>query len=374
MADSISLTASMRANLLALQSTVNMMGRTQERLASGKKVNSALDNPTNYFTAQSHTARANDLLGFKDAISESIQTIKAADTAITGIKTLIESAKALAEDAKGALGSTANSQTLSINTLTGLSAGATVVIGGDTFTAVSGSASATQFDITSLNTAAVSLANAVNQGGAMNASVSGSTLTISSATTGATMVANDIQFNAALNSVFTESSIGSGTEFANKVSKYNTMISQLNDLQADAFYKGKNLLKGGDDMTVRFGNNHTLSVGAFDGTASGLGLSTTATWTNETTIQADIDKLTNALDTLKINSSNLSSNLSIVQMRSDWITSVSNVLQTGADNLVNADTNEEGANMLMLQTRQSLSTSALSMAAQSAQSVLKLFG
>jgi flagellin-like hook-associated protein FlgL len=149
-------------------------------------------------------------------------------------------------------------------------------------------------------------------------------------------------------------------------------MSQLNDLKADAFYKGKNLLNA-ETMTVRFGNSHTLDVAGFNGSAGGLGLTTSAAWTSETTIQTDIDLMTTALSNLRIESSKLSSNLSIVNTRSEWITNIAATLSTGADNLVNADSNEEGANMLMLQTRQSLSTSALSMAAQSAQSVLRLF-
>lgn len=372
----------MRSNLLSLQSTVKLLDRTQERLATGKKVNSALDNPTNFFTAQSHTSRANDLLSFKDAISEAIQTVKAADAAITGIKTLIESAKALAEDAKGVLNESSYSQTLTIDSITSLAGGNTISIGGSTFTAVTSAGSQALGDqnfyigATAADTAA-NLAAAINSFGEtkdMNAGVAGVTLTITAAS-GTSLEDGDVAFDAALSSVFSESSIGSGTELADKVAQYARTMDQLNDLRSDAFYKGKNLLSASDNMTVRFGNNHTLVVNSFDGTVSGLSLNATANvgWNSETNIQVDIDKLNTALDTLKVKSSALSSNLSIIQMRSDWISSVSNILQTGADNLVNADTNEEGANMLMLQTRQSLSTSALSMSAQSAQSVLKLF-
>lgn len=373
----------MRSNLLSLQSTVKLLDRTQERLATGKKVNSALDNPTNFFTAQSHTSRANDLLSFKDAISEAIQTVKAADAAITGIKTLIESAKALAEDAKGVLNESAYSQSLTIDSIASLAGGSTISIGGDTFTAVTSVGSQTLGDqnfyigATAADTAA-NLAAAINSNVEstkdMNAAVAGVTITVT-AVSGTSLEDGDVAFDAALSSVFSESSIGSGTELADKVAQYAETMNQLNDLRSDAFYKGKNLLTASDNMTVRFGNNHTLVVDAFDGTVSGLSLNATANvgWNSETNIQVDIDKLNTALDTLKVKSSALSSNLSIIQMRSDWISSVSNILQTGADNLVNADTNEEGANMLMLQTRQSLSTSALSMSAQSAQSVLKLF-
>ena len=79
----ISLTASMRSNLLSLQSTQKLMDTTQDRLSTGKKVNSAMDNPTNYFTAQSLTARANDLDALMDSIGQAISTLETADQGIT---------------------------------------------------------------------------------------------------------------------------------------------------------------------------------------------------------------------------------------------------------------------------------------------------
>ena len=384
MASNISLTSGMRQNLLALQTTNVLQELTQQRLATGKKVNTALDNPTNFFTALSHTNRANDLLAFKDAISESIQTIKATDNAISAITKLIESAKALAEDAKGAIGQSSFSQTLTINTLTGFTGGNTINIGGTTFTAQTSAGSqvagGTNFFIgTSTATAAFNLASAINnyaETRPVNASVSGSTLTISS-TAGTSMQATDIETTLA--TVFTESAIGSGAELTAKVAKYASFISQINDLKSDAFYKGKNLLGGAaggtNDMTVRFGNSHTLTVSSFDGSTSGLAINATATanWATEANITTDVTALENALSTLRIKSADLSSNLAIINTRDEWITNIAATLQTGADKLTLADSNEEGANMLMLQTRQSISTSALSMSAQAAQSVLRLF-
>jgi flagellin len=81
-----------------------------------------------------------------------------------------------------------------------------------------------------------------------------------------------------------------------------------------------------------------------------------------------------ALSTLRQGSSKMSSSLSIIKVRQDFSTNMINTLTAGADKLTLADANEEGANMLMLQTRQSLSTTALSLSAQAAKSVLKLFG
>jgi len=98
----ISLTAGMRSNLLSLQSTTTLLDRTQSRLASGKKVNTALDNPTNFFAAQNHTQRAEDLTSRKDGMSEAIQGVKAADKGISGITALIEAAKGLIQSARSA--------------------------------------------------------------------------------------------------------------------------------------------------------------------------------------------------------------------------------------------------------------------------------
>lgn len=99
MAD-ITLTASMRNNLVNLQSTAALLGQTQERLATGKAVNSALDNPTNFFAAAAHTQRANDLTARKDGMNEAIQGIQAANTGVTGLTSLLQSAKGILETAR----------------------------------------------------------------------------------------------------------------------------------------------------------------------------------------------------------------------------------------------------------------------------------
>jgi flagellin len=100
MAQEVTLTAAMRANLISLQSTEALLGRTQERLATGKKVNSALDNPLNYFAAAAHNERANQLTTRKDGMGEAIQTIKAANNGVQGIKSMLENLRGLAEAAR----------------------------------------------------------------------------------------------------------------------------------------------------------------------------------------------------------------------------------------------------------------------------------
>lgn len=95
----IALTSSMRTNLLSLKNTSAKVDRTQERLATGKRVNSALDNPTNFFAAQAHINRASDLSARKDSMIEAIQNGKAADAGIKAITSLIETAKGIAGSA-----------------------------------------------------------------------------------------------------------------------------------------------------------------------------------------------------------------------------------------------------------------------------------
>ncbi len=95
----ITLTASVRSNLSTLQSTATLIGQTQERLATGKKVNSALDNPNSFFTAASLNSRASDLSNLQDDIGQSVSTLEAADKGISSINDLLDSAKAKAEQA-----------------------------------------------------------------------------------------------------------------------------------------------------------------------------------------------------------------------------------------------------------------------------------
>src|SRR6202166_3525158 len=93
------LSAGVRQNLLSLQSTAALLSTTQGRLATGKKVNSALDNPSNFFTSQSLSNRANDLSALLDSIGQAQQTLNAADQGITSLTNLVQSAKSIANQA-----------------------------------------------------------------------------------------------------------------------------------------------------------------------------------------------------------------------------------------------------------------------------------
>src|ERR1700751_5991820 len=95
----VTLTAAVRQNLLSLQGTANLLATTQPRLATGKKVNTALDNPTNFFTAQGLDNRASDISNLLDGIGNGVQVLQAANTGITSLQKLIDSAKSIATQA-----------------------------------------------------------------------------------------------------------------------------------------------------------------------------------------------------------------------------------------------------------------------------------
>src|SRR3954447_17855444 len=95
----IVLSASVRQNLLSLQSTADLLSTTQNRLATGKKVNSALDNPTNFFTAASLNSRASDINNLLDGIGNGVQILQAANTGISSLNKLVDTAKSLANQA-----------------------------------------------------------------------------------------------------------------------------------------------------------------------------------------------------------------------------------------------------------------------------------
>jgi len=390
----ISLTSGMRSNLTTLQSTAKLLDRTQNRLSTGKKVNSAIDNPTSFFAAQSLNSRASIIDGLKDAMGQAIQTVQAADKGITAITSLIEQAKGVAQAAAAAPASSgAKTVSLTIGA-SGIAVGSTVFFGIVTLTATdNGSPGSGEFYIGgSAEMDALALTNAINSNGTLtnagySASAEGLVVTISYAPGGtpANFTEGDITGTAITGGSVTEATVEPTTELSSLQTQYNGILDQIDMLAADSSYKGKNLLTGSTGtglLTVKFEGTHSLDVVGFDATSGQGGTGglkvTDAEWTTAgdaaAAISADLTKLDNALTTLRQNAAAFSANLSIITTRQDFSTNMVTTLTDGADKLTLADTNEEGANMLMLQTRQSLGTTALSLSAQAAQSVLRLFG
>lgn len=275
----ITLTRGMRSSLFDSQQTAKLMDRTASRLSSGLKVQTALDDPINFFAAQGHTQRASDLAQRKDEMGEAIQTIRTANNGIEAILDLVAAAKSSAQ-------------------------------------------SALAIDATS------------------------------------TTSAQDYKDRSAL------------------LVQFEVLRSQIDELARDSGYKGTNFLQQ-STLTVEFAEQtgkSNLTITGFDGDTSGLSISSgTDVWTQDSDITSAISTLDTARAELRSRTKELSNSLSTVTVRQEFTEQMINTLNQGAADLTNADMNEEGANMLMLQTRQQLSTNSLNLASQAAQAVLRLF-
>ena len=382
----VSLTAGMRSNLFSLQQTAKLMDQTAIRLNTGKKVNSALDDPISYFTAKGHMSRVADLGTLKNGMSEGIQTITAANSGIESVIALIESAKSKAVSAKSAEAGGTGFDTATI-TLVGVGASDTITVNGTLYTATDAdvTAGAKEFnigvgqyatEITALNLASVVNSTDETAGTVKNVTADVSGTTLSLASTYASMAADTITSSSAAAFTASMTLVAASDERASLAAQYETLVTQIQGLRDDAGYKGVNLMSLDDTLTVDFEGAHKLTVDGFDATiVTGLGMGLTAQlgWSSDDDIDADIAAMNAAISKLESNASSLASSLSIVSARQDFTENMMNALTTGADNLTLADMNEEGANMLMLQTQQALGTNSLSLAAQTAQGVLRLF-
>lgn len=378
MASNITLSSSVRQNLLSLQNTADLMSTTQNRLATGKKVNSALDNPSNFFTSQALNNRASDLNSLLDSIGQAQQTLKAADQGITSVTKLVESAKSIAKQAQQ---SAAPDTTYALS-ITGTPTVDDTLVNGlsGTFTVQVGSGAVQSIDLSGLTTAAgfqsaleglTGVTATLSGGNVSITSTSSETVTIGGTDAAALVGAGNVGVATPTATIATPS-----TARTNLQNQYNDILSQIDALAADASYNGINLLNG-DDLKVVFNEDGSSSqtITGVDFTASGLSLTSLSgsEFQTNSAIDSVISDLDGALSSLRSQAAQFGSNLTTVQIRQDFTKNMVNTLQTGADNLVLADTNEEGANLLALQTRQQLSTTALSLSAQADQAVLRLF-
>src|ERR1700694_4801062 len=168
----IVLSASVRQNLLSLQSTADLLATTQNRLSTGKKVNTALDNPTNFFTAAGLDNRASDINNLLDGIGNGVQVLQAANTGLTSLQKLVDTAKSIANQVVQA--PTGYSVKANVTTTVGVAGSASdLTNGGATtlqgktviFTPATGSALTLTFD----NTAGAGKVNSLD---ALNAAIS----------------------------------------------------------------------------------------------------------------------------------------------------------------------------------------------------------
>jgi flagellin-like hook-associated protein FlgL len=413
----ITLTASVRQNLLSLQGTADLLATTQGRLATGKKVNSALDNPTNFFTAAGLDARASDISNLLDSIGNGVQVLQAADTGITSLQKLVDTAKSIANQALQQPSGYSTKASIQF-TGTGVPSAAGVATAADlttsklnggvfTFTNSAGTAvtitvgtSPTTFNPVTKTAQAQSLAQfnqaLADAGVNLSTAITGpDSLTFTStndgagqvitgtaaATAPATLDAINISANAAGGGaggavVAAVPDPVSQTARATLVSQYNQIIQQLTTTAQDASFNGINLLDGNSlKMIFDETGKSTLTIAGVTFNPNGLGLSSLSPgtdFTDNVLTGKVLTALNTASLTLRTQASAFGANLSIVQIRQDFSKKLINVLQTGSSALTLADTNEEAANSQALSTRQSIAVSALSLANQSQQSVLQL--
>jgi flagellin-like hook-associated protein FlgL len=272
----ITLTTAMRSNLLTLQGTQSMIGATQNRLATGLRVNSAVDDPRNFFQSQALNARASDLSRRLDGMGVAIKTIEAADKGIKAMSKVAENMAAIIKQAQDATTDAAR---------------------------------------------------------------------------------------------------------ATLLTQFNELRTQLTNLAEDSGFNGVNLL-GGNNLIVNFNEDasNTATVTAVDWRTTPIGLTAPATgdWATGTTGDGNLTTastaVNTAINTLRTQAATFGSSLTMVKIREDFTKEMVNTLKAGADGLVLADQNEEAANLLALQTRQQLGIQALSLASQSQQGILRLFG
>ena len=347
MAD-ISLTASMRSNLLSLQQTQSLMDTTQERLSTGKKVNSAIDNPSSYYTAQSLTNRASDLSSLLDSMGQAVQTIQAANEGIEAITEFANQAKAIATSAND------TSKAADVENY--------MAQFDEILKQIDGIAKDSGYKGVNLLEAGQELKVVFNEDRS-------SSLTVKSedaSTTG-------LELNKATGE-WTNTSQGSASDYK-KSTQFNA-DSYVYDTKGNV-YKVTSQIEAGNDKEL----SDLVASGVLEATEYTVDISGGVTGSknydivtiDKEAINNSITQVEAAVSKLRNMASVFGNNYSIVEGREEFTENLINVLEEGADKLTLADMNEESANMLALQTRQQLAINSLSLASQAAQSVLSLF-
>jgi flagellin len=375
----ITLTSGIRQNLLSLQQTSADLTTTQEALSTGKAVNSAADNPSAYFTSQSLTNSANSLSALLDQIGQGQQTINAATNGLTGITSLLQQALSTVQQAQSDPFTTAAATTGTVDLAT---SGAPSAAAGNLLISVGSSTATVAITSGEALTAiesAINSASTTTLGGAVTASDTGSTgfLVLNSTSTAFTVASGA---TATALGVTAGAVTGTSTNRTELQSNYNTLLAQLNQLASDSGYNGINLLAG-NNLTIDFNSTATSSL-TIDGVsfnAAGLGLasisgSSTGSFMDTSQLTNLASSINTAISNVQTQTETFGTNSGVIGTRQTFTTNMINTLQTGASNLVVADQNQESADLLTEQTQQQLEISALSIANQANQSVLKLFG
>lgn len=367
----------MRSNLLSLQNTQSLMDTTQERLSTGKKVNSALDNPSSFYTAQSLTNRASDLSALLDSMGQGIQTIKAANEGIESITEFVQQAKSVANQARDEANKVASSSGMYDSTKIEAATKfqLSVTYNGET---KSVEVTAPKAAATGVEMAAKIQEELEKLTGTPATALGGDVFEVTYEDDAFKMTSangEEAKISFEVGGAKMDATAGNANR-VKAISQFNDILDQIDQLAKDSGYKGINLLGGTDQsLTVIFNEDRSssLTIQGVDGSTKGLNISRVTDWGSNNAVDISISEVESAVNELRNMASEFGNNYSIVQNREDFTENLINVLEEGSDKLTLADMNEESANMLALQTRQQLGINSLSLASQAAQAVLKLF-
>jgi flagellin len=312
----ITLTSTQRQTLLSLSSVTSLFNRTQNRLNTGKKVNSVTDNAQAFFQAQSLTNRSSTILNAKSNIDQSVQSVQAALTATSAVTALLGQLQGVLQSARGASLSNRVSDTQQFKTI------------GNQLAQLVKDASFQGLNL--LTSTAVNLSTQFSDRTAALLSIQGYNLVATSTANSRTLFTQAAAFNAAGNLIF--SAIVGDSTLTNEAGGF----SQL-------------------DLT---------------GTQAGVG--TVKASVAEAIFSGAIQRISNAINQLNAVSAALGTNVAILQARSTFSSNYSNTLTNGADALTLADLNTEAANSQALTLRQQLGIQSLSVSGQQNSSILTL--
>ncbi len=341
----VTLSSGIRSNLVSLQNTNKLMTRTQERLATGKEVNSAIDNPKNFFAAANLDDRATQLEARLDGMGQSVSTLQASDNALTTMRGLVGAMKSVIDQALSQPNSTDRVS------------------------------SGRQF-----NELLVQLVNL-----AVDSGYQGVNLLHSGESTMSN--GNNEILTVQFNERYNESTLD--------IKGVNIRAQKPVELNNDYEIASASPMSGphpsglqqwaisfnfdGEDSSNAIGIRSANITDANPGDSLGPdGISHEISWIEEEHYGENLRKLTDDIErfdqALANTAKTISQNVNIVALRQDFTLELINVLKEGSDKLTLADLNEEGANLLALQTAQQLGTQSLAIASQSSQSVLSLLG
>jgi len=335
----VSLTASVRTTLNSLKDTSKSLETTTERLSTGKKVASAIDNPTNYFAAENYVERADALESRLDSMSEATEMINAADNGITSIKSYLSQMTGIVNNA---LSNTDSDQRRKYGQQFN-----------ELITQVRDIAKDSSYG--GINLIYDNASTTVQFG----ENIGDSTLTLQG-------------FNISANSgdAGTDGELSSSGILGASYASQASVASSATNASVASYGSGINAYA----LTIDVNGTDIVGIKSYgtDATSeSGYEIDWGST-DYQTQLSAVISTIENFEDTLQVQSSQLANNLAIITQREDYTQESIDILNNGADDLTLADLNEEGANLLLLQTSQSLAVQSLSLASNSAANVLSI--